>query len=258
MKSIAQKSLSCTTIRFLCRDILEIVDSMPAPNTRSFISSRAGMALYAFSYDINGTFKTKKSIDFLNDFIARMFITHQSIVETLSYEAKESDRVHNNNHELKDLARCLKSLETKQIHINHNYRDRVFLALKIFVETKIKDQGESREVAYSILESFAFSNFVDHVKDKSTLRAKCRSVWEWYNDRGWKLTRITKKEYTMTRQQASEKARAVLELKTRQKVQNAVQLLTFMQKKINAHSVALEAKCTRATAKKYLQELNLV
>jgi Fic family protein len=39
-----------------------------------------------------------------------------------------------------------------------------------------------------MIEDYAFRNFFDR-KDKSTLRAKCRNIWNWYNERSWKVTR---------------------------------------------------------------------
>jgi len=52
----------------------------------------------------------------------------------------------------------------------------------------IKEMGF---VPYQLLEEFAYKNFYEH--EKSTLRAKCRSIWDWYNSRDWTIP-VNKRE----------------------------------------------------------------
>ena len=146
--------------------------------------------------------------------------------------------------------------------VSHNSvgKDAIFVALKVWVELRIKEQGEGRTVAYSILESFAFNMFEDKAKDKSTLKAKCRSIWNWYEERGWKNTRYLnyekkgKEEVMATRQEQIVKARAALQQQKKEKVYKAIAGLQFFQEKLSARSVAAAAGVAVNTAAKYLKE----
>jgi len=72
-----------------------------------------------------------------------------------------------------------------------------------------------------MVEDWAYTQFYDYKKGKSTVRAKCRSVWNWYDVQGWELPKYTRrrrynttkelKELEMTRQEralSNSKARA--------------------------------------------------
>ena len=92
----------------------------------------------------------------------------------------------------------------------------------------------------------------EHVKDKSTLRAKCRSVFEWYEARNW---RVDERESTMSRIQGAAKARLILEAQTKGKIQTAINVLRLYGSKITVRSLAEEAGISTATAQKYLKEI---
>ena len=60
-----------------------------------------------------------------------------------------------------------------------------------------------------------------------------------------------------TRTEQAEKARKKLIVLTKNKVQNAINILRLEGKNINANSVSIEAKVTYRTAQKYLKEMGL-
>lgn len=135
--------------------------------------------------------------------------------------------------------------------------DNVFWSIKLYTEDLIREYGEGETVAYSLLESFAFERFIERAKDKSTLKAKCRSIWNWYDARGWTIPK-RKRKGKMSRQEGAEKARKILVEETKKKVEKAIQGLLFMQEKVNIANVARDAKVSRDTAKKYLIELGYI
>ena len=103
--------------------------------------------------------------------------------------------------------------------------DQIFWAIKIYTEELIKEFGEGVQVPYELLQDFAFRNFFDR-KDKSTLRAKCRNIWNWYNERDWTIPK--RKEWKMTR---SERAKENAKLK---KQRARAILLGFIQNNLLA------------------------
>ncbi len=92
-------------------------------------------------------------------------------------------------------------------------------------------------------------------KERSTIRAKCRSVWNYYEQRDFKLKeyqrKFTDEEYLMTRQEnikiINEKKKKV----TEGKILGAITSLEFMNEKINATNIAKYAGISRPTAYKF-------
>ena len=145
---------------------------------------------------INGYPGTAKSREYFNDIIARFIIAYkQNKPERLPYKPVEQREAHlNAKHtwELKNFQNLpsLYWLNKKKIWTAESVGtiDQVFWAIKIYTEELIKEFGEGTPVPYEMLQEYAFNNFFDR-KDKSTLRAKCRNIWNWYNERDWKMTR---------------------------------------------------------------------
>jgi hypothetical protein len=135
-------------------------------------------------------------------------------------------------------------------------QDNVFWSIKLYTEALIKESGEGNIVSYSLIESFAFERFIDRTKDKSTLKAKCRSIWNWYEQRGWTIPK--REGLGMSRQEGAKKAHTKKAKDTKNKVEKAIQGLLFMQEKINIANVARDANVDRNTAKKYLIELGYI
>ena len=135
----------------------------------------------------------------------------------------------------------------------------MFWSIKLFCEDLIRSQGLP---TFTQLEDFAYSNF-NH-KEKSTLKAKCRSIYNWYETNAWKLPyqRKTKtaEELKVTRQEraiANTKAR---EAKARAKVTNAITgLMSATYKKKtgswNITKIAEDTNLHRETVSKYIKEI---
>lgn len=202
--------------------------------------------IYTISYTINGFFNTNKGVAYLNDILARFTISMRVLNTKIS--SSEDDGI--------ELC-CFQGLKSVVRHKDYERvdvgQDNIFWAIKLYTEDLIRESGEGNEVAYSLIESFAFARFVDRAKDKSTLKAKCRSVWNWYNNQGWTIP--NRKGLGMSRQEAGINAAKKNAEKTKAKIQKAIAGLEFMQEKINIANVARDAGVSRNTAKKYLIEL---
>ena len=120
----------------------------------------------------------------------------------------------------------------------------------------MRESGEGNLIAYSLLESFAFSRFIERTKDKSTLRAKCRSIWNWYDAREWTIPARPKGK-GMSRADGAKHSAIKNAERTKAKVVGAIEALKFLQEKINIATVSRQAQVSRDTAKKYLIELGL-
>jgi len=127
--------------------------------------------------------------------------------------------------------------------------DQVFWAIKLYTEELIKEFGEGIPVPYEMIQDYAFRNFFDR-KDKSTLRAKCRNIWNWYNERGWKMTR---------RERALKNAETIKERKRKQ-ILNAVTGM-FKEQYIkpdgtwNKYKLAKDLGMSNKTIIKHIREL---
>jgi len=201
---------------------------------------------YTIEYTINGFFHTKRGLAYLNDILARFTLSMQVLkTEVMS---SEDDGIELSYFQgLKSVVRH-KNYESVDVG-----QDNIFWAIKLYTEDLIKESGEGNLIAYSLIESFAFARFIDRAKDKSTLKAKCRSIWEWYDKRDWTIP--SRKGLGMSRQEAGINAAKKNAEKTKAKIQKAIAGLEFMQEKINIANVARDAGVSRNTAKKYLIEL---
>ena len=203
--------------------------NLPAPNY--LLHAQKGIFI---GWMINGYPGTNKSREYFNDIIARFIIAYkQNKPERLPYKPNfDREALINTatSYEL-DLFQNLPSLywaNKKKIWSADSVGtiDQIFWAIKIYTEELIKEFGEGVPVPYELLQDFAFRNFFDR-KDKSTLRAKCRNIWNWYNERGWTIPK--RKEWKMTR---SERAKENAKLK---KQRARAILLGFIQNNLLAN-----------------------
>jgi len=213
------------------------------------------------AWKIAGYPGTKEAREYFNDIIARFLIAYKEYKpERLDYNPNITKNEIKNKkiYELKDFQN-LPSLNTKRkiwTAESVGTIDQVFWAIKIYTEQLIKDFGEGIAVPYQMLEDYAITNFYDR-KDRSTLKAKCRNIWNWYNNRNW----VLKKEWKMTR---SERARKNAELK---KQRARAILLGFIQDNLLKHEyikkdgswnitkLAKATKLSRPTIITHLKEL---
>ena len=168
-------------------DLLGILDeNLPTPNKIQLLNG--AVAKFAIMYHISGFTGTKKSRQFFNDIVARFFLT-LPVQERLPFEL-DTQYEHERVYKLKEFGN-LKSLKARYATINYNpsNNDLIFWFLKVFIEQSIIDFNGF--VPYQSVESWAFNMFEHKAKDRSTLKAKCRSVWHWYEQRDWKLSLLS-------------------------------------------------------------------
>jgi len=210
---------------------------------------------YTIDYILTGVFWSKKSETFLNDVLLR-FNLSMNIVNVQTKVIKKSDA----EVELKQF-KNLKSIRRKAFNANaEKYDDSVFWGLKLFVEHYIKT---SNFIAYDTLFNFAKTHYYDRVKDFSTLKAKCRSIWNYYNDRDFKSDRyerkLTDEELQMTR---SENARKVHKIRNEATYKNVVNVMTgqyaeqYMKKNGAWHigKISKVLNMHRETVSKYIKQ----
>jgi hypothetical protein len=173
----------------------EIFDyNLPTPHTYT----RATRNKYTIEYYLYGDFFcTGKAGKYLNDILAR-FTLSMDVIEAKAFKTcVEPDvkpiKMYDNNQ-----FNSLRSIQKfKYKETIDNGKDNVFWALKFYLEDCIKESAGGM-VAYSLLEYFAFAHFVERTKDRSTLKGKCRSIWNWYDKRDWTIPKRyerTLKEY---------------------------------------------------------------
>lgn len=231
---------------------------LPFPNTVQHLNG-----FVRIMWLINGYTGTKKSREYFNDIIARF------IISFADYEAQrvpfKLDTIQNYTlHELKEF-KGLESIKNRSYDISRSEsmshaQDQVFFAIKFYAEQLIVDYGFCQ---YDRLEDFAVSNFLDR-KDKSTLKAKCRSVYYWYEARDFKITnyerKLTDREYLMTRQAHMQKLNKERAEKSERLIKNATSGLMSNEYKMksgkwNISKLAKELKLSRPTIMKYLNEV---
>ncbi len=207
---------------------------------------------YTLDFLINGFFHTNKGIAMLNDVLARFTLSMDVKSINTSYVSKNVY----GGYRLESF-RGLKSIASSKDYEKVDIgQDNIFWSIKLYTEALIKEYGEGNLIAYSLIESFAFSRFIDRAKDKSTLKAKCRSIWNWYDEREWTIP--TRKGLGMSRSENAIKQSENKAKKTRATIKKAIAGLEFMQEKVNIANVARDAKVSRNTAKKYLIELGYI
>ena len=235
--------------------------NLPAPNY--LLHAQRGIFI---GWLVNGYPGTAKAREYFNDIIARFIIAYkQNKPERLPYKPNMERMAHidtKHTWELKNFQN-LPSLywaNKKKIWSADSVGtiDQVFWAIKLYTEELIKEFGEGTPVPYEMLENYAFNNFFDR-KDKSTLRAKCRNIWNWYDNRDWTIPK--RREWKMTR---SERAKENAKLK---KQRSRAVLLGFIQNNLladeykkadgtwNITKLSKATKLDPKTIRKHLKEL---
>ncbi len=244
---------------------LEIIElfgnAIPYPNYHYYDNSYENRLVYCWVID--GFFGTKQGYDFLNDIIARFKLSCES---SSLHSIKASKKENVSSYKLKDF-QGLKSLASDRVKEKFKkystMQDYVFWCLKIVAEDMIKQNGL---IVWSNFENFAFENFIDKAKDKSTLRAKCRNIYNWYFERDWKIGRTiskNKEDVLEYRRELARNLAAKKEEENYNKVANAISGLLadsmFRKKngKWNAVAIAEYLNLDPRTVRKYLPKETL-
>ena len=217
---------------------------------------------YLIAWAIDGYFGTLQGTQYLNDIIARVLITFKDLKpKRQHYKPKIESASHYlpKIYKLQELQN-LKSLRSqiKAPARADSFDDYVFWSIKLLCEDLIRKQDLA---TYSQLEDFAYSNFTN---ERSTLRAKCRSIFNYYEAKNWKLPtkRKTKneEELKVTRQERAKANTEAREAKAKAKVINAITgLMSEIYKKKNGSwhisKIAEDTNLHRDTVSKHIKEL---
>jgi len=203
---------------------------------------------YSIEYTLNGYFNTKRSQEYLNDIIARFTLSMKVLRTNISSTEDAGIEI--------SYFQGLKSIKrANDYERGDRGEDNIFWSIKLYTEDLIRESGEGNIIAYSLLESFAINRFIDRAKDKSTIKAKCRSIWNWYDKREWTIP--IREGKGMTKKEAAIYSANINAEKTKAKVLGAIEALKFLQEKINIATVSRQAQVSRDTAKKYLIKLGI-
>ncbi len=228
--------------------------TMPPPAAIWWLSG-----CYIVRYDIDGYFATKRGIAFLQDAVARFVQTYgPEAVKPTTTPQRPPDWTREVVLHLKDFTANLDSLKRAQRvrnanQIKYNF-DEGFWAGKTWVERQLQQNRIPTEAEITAIIATA----VPH-KERSTIRAKARSIYRWYAARGFEPTPDTRKrtvgEEPMTRQEAARVATQTRMERAKARIEAAVNLLQMQGEKITVRSVAEAAQVAKDTAAKYLREL---
>lgn len=144
-------------------------------------------------------------------------------------------------------------------------KDYCFWAIKLYTEDLIREFGEGTPVPTHLVEDWAYTQFSDHKKGISTVRAKCRSVWHWNDKRDWVLPKYARKRKTkddeellMTRREVALKNTENRQVEAQAKVINAITgLMANVYKKKNGKwhigLISDALNMSRTTVSKYIK-----
>jgi len=228
------------------------------------------------AYAIDGYFGTKASTNYLNDIIARFLISFKEYkptrVDTATLTSLRSDAASTSYgtylpkiYKLKELQK-LKSLANNKLPRANadKFEDYTFWAIKFHCEDLIKSQGMA--TAEQLI-NFAYTNFEG--KEKSTLKAKCRSIWHYYEKRNWSIPtpykrKCTKEQHMATRQENMQKVNQNKIIKNRNKIKAILDdmflqdEIKFKNGKYRIGKIAKLTELTEKTVSKYLKEMDLL
>lgn len=222
---------------------------------------------YILAYALHGYFGTIKNQEYLNDVIARFLITFKDYKpERLPYKPNitPAGTYLPKIYKLQEF-QALKSISKKKCPQARadKFEDFVFWAIKLHCESLIEEYGIA---SYSQLREFTITNFPNHKKGISTPLCKCKSVWNWYDERDWKIPKRKKyntdeelKELLMTRQERARANAVKREKESKAKVLNMITGLyadEFKKKSGAWHlgKIAEATKLTPKTVSKHIKE----
>lgn len=234
-----------------------IDEGLPTPTYLEHINKG-----YLIAWAIDGYFGTQNGTKYLNDIIARVLITFKDLKpkrQLFKPKIESASHYYPKIYKLQELQE-LKSLRNKikAPTRSDSFEDHTFWSIKLYCEDLIREQGLA---VYTQLEDFAYSNFT---KDRSTLRAKCRSIFNYYEQREWKLPQGYKRKYTrevyeMTREERARANTKIREERAKAKVINAITGLmaeTYKKKSgsWNMSKISEDIGVNRRTVSKYIKE----
>lgn len=197
MNIIAEKQIKRAEKPFQLAFFLENVNGsefldydLPAPNYHY----KTQQGHLVIMWLLTGYFKTKGNQAYLNDIIARFILTFadNNAKRTKVYKFNRDALKSSHLNELRYF-QGLKSIRSRAKMITERAsligtRDQVFFAIKFFAESLISQRGIC---PYEDLLDFAIANF--ETKEFATLKLKCKSIFNWYLERDFKIGRVSQK-----------------------------------------------------------------
>jgi len=180
-----------------CNDsvIEELGSLIPYPH-KHYVNEKQGT--YTYCWLLDGFFETNKGIEHLNDIIARFILTFPDCKYIKHYKDSTSNI---KPIKLKAFYNLKSKVEKQKSYVKADVQfDTVFWVLKYYSEDLIRENGF---IMHDKLYSYAVEHFINKAKDKSTLKAKCRNIWNWYSNRDWKIGRENRKYETKEELMAS-------------------------------------------------------
>lgn len=175
-----------TSITFdIKSDGSELYDyKLPLPHAyeRKITNYHDSFDIMSITYIIDGFFSTPKGKKYFADIIARFCIS----MNVLNYKYERVNTAVG-GYKLALFGNLESMPSPLEDNRSDGSRDETFYKIKWYVESLIKGKDSGAIVPYYLLEDFCLHNFPS--KEKSTLNAKCRSIWNWYNDRDWVIPR---------------------------------------------------------------------
>jgi len=246
-------------------------EGLPTPNY--LYHAKKG---YFIACQVDGFFGTQKGIEYLNDIIGRITISmNECSPRRLPWKPDTKEELalyYAKIHKLGSFQKA-KSLPRKtkapQRADNLGGKDYCFWAIKLYTEDLIRQYGEGTPVPYEQVLDWALIQFDDHKKGKSTVKAKCRSIWNWYNDRGWQLPKLYERKYTdeelkMSRTDHIKKVHANRNAKAQAKIKSIIEDV-FVQDEIKMKNgkykisaIANLVEMSEKTVSKHLKEMDLI
>jgi len=230
------------------------------------------------AYALDGYFGTVQGTQYLNDIIARFLVTFREqkptrVIPASSSSCKRTHRPQKNSlgtytpriYKLREL-QALKSLSNNKLPraTADKFEDFTFWAIKFHCEDLIKEQGMA---SAEQLIQFALDSFES--KEHSTLKAKCRSVWNYYEQRNWVIPipykrKCTEEQYMATRQENMNKVNQNRAIRSNNKIKAVLDdiflqdEIKFKNGKYRIGKIAEIAKVHRETVTRYLKEIDLI
>ncbi|HIP94803.1 MAG TPA: hypothetical protein EYH20_05650 [Leucothrix sp.] len=213
---------------------------------------------YIVKFEIDGYFATEKGIKYLQDSIARFIQTYGENAVKLAIPPRRTPDIERDKIiHLSEFSSNLDNLKQKianKAPLNIELMDETFWSMKLWMERQL---SQNRIPTENELETVGTA-YSPH-KERSTIRAKARSIYRWYALRGFEPTRDTRKRFKgakpMTRKEAARIARKALQDDRRSRVERGLMILQLENKKTTVRSLAQVAGVAKDTAAKYLREL---
>lgn len=167
---------------------------------------------------------TRKTRNLLSDIIARFMLTFDCR-HLKSFKTKENKSNGLSPYRLKKFYKLKdKVKKQKEYYKADTQFDSIFWVLKYYSEDLIREDGF---IIHDKLLEYALDNFKSTAKDTSTLKAKCRNIFYWYEARNWQIGREnrkyeTKEQWVASRSNHMKKLNRTRIEDTKRKIQNCI------------------------------------